>query len=126
MPPARTLGCVPPEWLGDHAHRVRTFGDDPAAATTSKCRVVFPGTRRHTQKYVPATLPQNVVGGVLLVGLPFTYLNPREREEQTQISARARIAPSLGDSTSYAGECPVLREDRTLVIRHEFGNHLIT
>jgi nitrite transporter NirC len=25
----------------------------------------------------------NVVGGVLLVGLPFTYLNPREREQQT-------------------------------------------
>ena len=25
----------------------------------------------------------NVVGGVLLVGLPFTYLNPSEREEQT-------------------------------------------
>jgi nitrite transporter len=24
----------------------------------------------------------NVVGGVVLVGLPFTYLNPREREEQ--------------------------------------------
>jgi formate/nitrite transporter FocA (FNT family) len=24
----------------------------------------------------------NVVGGVFLVGLPFTYLNPREREEQ--------------------------------------------
>ncbi|MET0986867.1 MAG: hypothetical protein ABW034_15840 [Steroidobacteraceae bacterium] len=24
----------------------------------------------------------NVVGGVLLVGLPFTYLNPAEREEQ--------------------------------------------
>jgi nitrite transporter NirC len=24
----------------------------------------------------------NVVGGVLLVGLPFSYLNPREREEQ--------------------------------------------
>jgi nitrite transporter len=24
----------------------------------------------------------NIVGGVLLVGLPFTYLNPREREEQ--------------------------------------------
>src|SRR5262249_43873228 len=24
----------------------------------------------------------NVIGGVLLVGLPFTYLNPREREEQ--------------------------------------------
>ena len=24
----------------------------------------------------------NVVGGALLVGLPFTYLNPREREEQ--------------------------------------------
>ena len=24
----------------------------------------------------------NVVGGVLLVGLPFTYLNRREREEQ--------------------------------------------
>ena len=24
----------------------------------------------------------NVVGGVLLVGLPFTYLNPGEREEQ--------------------------------------------
>jgi hypothetical protein len=58
MPSAPTLGCVPPEWLGDHAHRVRTFGDDPAAVTTSKCRVVFPGTRRHTQKYVPATLPQ--------------------------------------------------------------------
>jgi nitrite transporter len=26
----------------------------------------------------------NVVGGVLFVGLPFTYLNPREREEQMQ------------------------------------------
>jgi nitrite transporter NirC len=26
----------------------------------------------------------NVVGGVLLVGLPFSYLNPREREEQLQ------------------------------------------
>jgi len=26
----------------------------------------------------------NVVGGVLFVGLPFTYLNPREREEQKQ------------------------------------------
>ena len=24
----------------------------------------------------------NIVGGVVLVGLPFTYLNPREREEQ--------------------------------------------
>ena len=24
----------------------------------------------------------NVVGGVVLVGLPFTYLNPREHEEQ--------------------------------------------
>ena len=24
----------------------------------------------------------NVLGGVLLVGLPFTYLNPRERDEQ--------------------------------------------
>jgi nitrite transporter NirC len=27
----------------------------------------------------------NIVGGVLLVGLPFTYLNPREREEQVGI-----------------------------------------
>ena len=26
----------------------------------------------------------NLVGGVLLVGLPFTYLNPRERQEQIQ------------------------------------------
>jgi nitrite transporter NirC len=26
----------------------------------------------------------NVVGGVLLVGMPFTYLNPRERQEQIQ------------------------------------------
>ncbi len=26
----------------------------------------------------------NVVGGVILVGLPFAYLNPREREEQMQ------------------------------------------
>ena len=26
----------------------------------------------------------NIVGGVLLVGLPFTYLNPLEREEQMQ------------------------------------------
>jgi nitrite transporter NirC len=26
----------------------------------------------------------NLVGGVLFVGLPFTYLNPREREEQIQ------------------------------------------
>jgi nitrite transporter len=26
----------------------------------------------------------NVIGGVLFVGLPFTYLNPREREEQIQ------------------------------------------
>jgi hypothetical protein len=25
-----------------------------------------------------------VVGGVVLVGLPFTYLNPREREEQME------------------------------------------
>ncbi len=24
----------------------------------------------------------NVVGGAMLVGLPFTYLNPRERDEQ--------------------------------------------
>jgi formate/nitrite transporter FocA (FNT family) len=24
----------------------------------------------------------NLVGGIALVGLPFTYLNPREREEQ--------------------------------------------
>jgi nitrite transporter NirC len=24
----------------------------------------------------------NVIGGVLLVGMPFSYLNPREREEQ--------------------------------------------
>jgi nitrite transporter NirC len=24
----------------------------------------------------------NVVGGVVLVGLPFTYLNPAEREQQ--------------------------------------------
>jgi nitrite transporter NirC len=24
----------------------------------------------------------NVVGGVLFVGVPFTYLNPREREQQ--------------------------------------------
>jgi nitrite transporter len=26
----------------------------------------------------------NVIGGVLFVGLPFTFLNPREREEQMQ------------------------------------------
>jgi nitrite transporter NirC len=25
----------------------------------------------------------NVIGGALFVGLPFTYLNPRELEEQT-------------------------------------------
>jgi nitrite transporter len=32
----------------------------------------------------------NVVGGVLLVGLPFTYLNPREREEQMPEAFLAR------------------------------------
>ena len=25
----------------------------------------------------------NLVGGIVFVALPFTYLNPREREEQT-------------------------------------------
>jgi nitrite transporter NirC len=35
----------------------------------------------------------NVVGGVLLVGLPFTYLNPREREEQMQDVLLVREAP---------------------------------
>jgi len=35
----------------------------------------------------------NVVGGVLLVGLPFTYLNPREREEQMQIVSLVREPP---------------------------------
>ena len=35
----------------------------------------------------------NVVGGVLLVGLPFTYLNPREREEQMQIVSVVREPP---------------------------------
>ena len=35
----------------------------------------------------------NVVGGVLLVGLPFTYLNPREREEQMQEVLLVREAP---------------------------------
>jgi nitrite transporter NirC len=29
----------------------------------------------------------NIVGGVLLVGLPFTYLNPRERQEQLRPSS---------------------------------------
>ena len=35
----------------------------------------------------------NVVGGVLLVGLPFTYLNPREREEQIEEVLLVREAP---------------------------------
>jgi len=35
----------------------------------------------------------NVVGGVLLVGLPFTYLNPREREEQMQEALLVDEAP---------------------------------
>lgn len=35
----------------------------------------------------------NVVGGVLLVGLPFTYLNPREREEQMPEVSLVREAP---------------------------------
>jgi formate/nitrite transporter FocA (FNT family) len=35
----------------------------------------------------------NVVGGVLLVGLPFTYLNPREREEQGSSASRAQADP---------------------------------
>jgi formate/nitrite transporter FocA (FNT family) len=35
----------------------------------------------------------NVVGGVLLVGLPFTYLNPREREEQLQDGFLVREVP---------------------------------
>jgi nitrite transporter NirC len=34
----------------------------------------------------------NVVGGVLLVGLPFTFLNPREREEQMQEALVVRDA----------------------------------
>ena len=33
----------------------------------------------------------NVVGGALLVGLPFTYLNPREREEQLDIGSTEGI-----------------------------------
>jgi nitrite transporter NirC len=35
----------------------------------------------------------NVVGGVLLVGLPFTYLNPREREEQLTSAEPFRAQP---------------------------------
>jgi nitrite transporter NirC len=35
----------------------------------------------------------NVVGGVLLVGLPFTYLNPRERQEQMQEALLVGEAP---------------------------------
>ena len=35
----------------------------------------------------------NVVGGVLFVGLPFTFLNPREREEQMQEVLVVREAP---------------------------------
>jgi nitrite transporter NirC len=38
-----------------------------------------PGDAMHNLLY--STLG-NVVGGVLFVGLPFTYLNPHEREEQ--------------------------------------------
>ena len=38
-----------------------------------------PGDALHNLVYSTAG---NVVGGVLLVGLPFRYLNPREREEQ--------------------------------------------
>jgi nitrite transporter len=44
----------------------------------------------------------NVVGGVLFVGLPFTYLNPREREEQMPEVFLAREpppAPSAGNRT---------------------------
>jgi nitrite transporter NirC len=36
----------------------------------------------------------NVVGGVLFVGLPFTYLNPREREEQLPEAFLARESSS--------------------------------
>jgi nitrite transporter NirC len=35
----------------------------------------------------------NVVGGVLLVGLPFTYLNPRERDEQMQNASLLHETP---------------------------------
>jgi nitrite transporter len=41
----------------------------------------------------------NVVGGVLLVGLPFTYLNPREREEQMQMVSLVRETPQANDQT---------------------------
>jgi nitrite transporter len=44
----------------------------------------------------------NVVGGVLLVGLPFTYLNPREREEQKQEELLVRAA-STTPSTRNPG-----------------------
>src|SRR5215831_1917670 len=35
----------------------------------------------------------NVIGGVALVGLPFTYLNPREREEQMDEGVLADVKP---------------------------------
>jgi nitrite transporter len=41
----------------------------------------------------------NVVGGVLLVGLPFSYLNPREREEQMQMVSLVRETPQANDQT---------------------------
>ena len=41
----------------------------------------------------------NVVGGVLFVGLPFTYLNPREREEQMQDVFLAGEAPPIISAT---------------------------
>jgi nitrite transporter len=44
----------------------------------------------------------NVVGGVLFVGLPFTYLNPREREEQKQEELLVRAA-STTPSTRNPG-----------------------
>ena len=45
----------------------------------------------------------NVVGGVLFVGLPFTYLNPREREEQMPELFLVREAPE----TASAARNPV-------------------
>ena len=38
----------------------------------------------------------NIVGGVLFVGLPFTYLNPREREQMPEVFLReATPTPSV-------------------------------
>ena len=54
----------------------------------------------------------NVVGGALLVGLPFTYLNPREREEQ-MVRVDLRVFFKINPSCSlHVAQADILPRDQ--------------